>query len=571
MSDMMMLPLEMPPDGEPASGSAPLVSLRPYQSAALDAIDSKHRAGVTRQLAVLPTGTGKTVCFAHLIHRRAGRALVLAHRDELIQQAVDKLTMVTGNPLGIGIVKAKQNDTGAQVVVGSVQTLQRPGRVEQLGWFDTVIVDEAHHSVAATYLDILTRLGCMDDGGPLTVGWTATAQRTDKIGLGNVWQEITVRRGILQMIAEGYLVDVRGQQIGSDFDLANLRTKAGDYTDGSIGDELERSDALRAVVRAYRQYAYDDANPHGRLAVGFTPTIATAHALAAEFTAAGIPAEAVDGTMRTEDRRAVLARLHAGETRVVANCAVLTEGWDEPAVSCALMCRPTKSPPFFTQMVGRVLRPFTGRVAGERYEKTDALVLDVAGAADLGLATLATLAGLKPGSVKPGDSLLDAAEQLGEEERRAVAIGAIRTRQVDLLRRSERHWLDVGDSWVLPVGGGDVMILVPAAGPLDDAWEVWRTAKGGQPARESAATLTLDWARGVGEEIARTEVRADGGDLSRSDAAWRKRRASDAQLAQLERARIEIPKGLTRGAASDLLTAKYAGRDIARIRRLTAR
>ena len=455
-----MLPLEFDPP--PTATGPPAIAPRPYQAEALDKIAAAYRRGVTRQLAVLPTGTGKTVCFAHLIHRRAGRALVLAHRDELIQQAAGKLAEVSGDRLGIGIVKAKQNNAGARTVVASVQTLQRPGRVEQLGRFDTVIVDEAHHSVADTYLDILDRLGCMDAGGPLTVGWTATAQRTDKLRLGEVWQEITVQRGILQMIAEGYLVDPHGQQIGSDFDLGNLKTRAGDYTDGSIGDELERSDALDAVVRAYREYAFGDGYPDGRLAVGFTPTIATAHALADAFAAEGIPAEAVDGTMPTEQRRAVLARLHAGEIRVVANCNVLTEGWDEPAVSCALMLRPTKSAPFFTQMVGRILRKFTGRVGGRRYEKTDALLLDVAGAADLGLATLATLAGLKPGAVKPGDSLMEAAEQLDEEEQRRFAIGAARTRQIDLLRRSERRWLDVDDSWVLPVGGGQVMILVPA-------------------------------------------------------------------------------------------------------------
>ena len=255
----------------------------------------------------------------------------------------------------------------------------------------------------------------------------------------------------------------------------------------------------------------------------------------------------------------MLARLHAGEIRVVANCAVLTEGWDEPAVSCALMLRPTKSAPFFTQMVGRVLRKFVG--------KDDALVLDVAGSADLGLATLATLAGLKPGSVKPGESLLETAEQLDEEEQRRVAIGAVRTRQIDLLRRSERRWLDVDDSWVLPVSGSQVMILVPAAGtgPLDDAWEVWKSDNA-PPVRESAATLTLDWARGVGEEIARAQDSA----LSRADAAWRKRPASDGQVTQLRKLRVEIPEGLTRGAASDLLTAKFAARDIKKIRR-TAR
>src|ERR1035441_5192620 len=296
----MALALEMPTD--------PPLPLRPYQAQALDPIGAAHaRAaigrpparGATRQLVVLPTGGGKTVVFAHLVNRRPGRALVLAHRDELITQAAGKLALVGGS-LDIGVVKAKQDDRDARVVVASVQTLARPGRVARLGKFSTVIVDEAHHAVADTYMGILAELGCMDAGGPLTVGFTATAGRSDKIGLRAAWEEITYQRGIVQMIAEGYLCDVRAIEIGTDFDLGNVQTRAGDYTDSSIGAELERSDALDAAAKAYGEYAKD------RLGVAFTPTIATAHALAEKLRAKGIPAEAVDGTMHTDTRRGVL-------------------------------------------------------------------------------------------------------------------------------------------------------------------------------------------------------------------------------------------------------------------------
>ena len=324
------------------------------------------------------TVTHNTVVFSHLVSQRPGRSLILAHRDELINQAAAKLAAVSGS-LDIGIVKAARDDTGSRVVVASVQTLARPGRVERLGEFSTVIVDEAHHAVASVYLDILERLGSMADGGPLTCGFTATAGRSDKIGLGAVWQEIAYQRGIIQMIAEGYLCDVTAMQIGGDFNVANAQVRAGDYTDSSLAAELERSDALNAAADAYVRYAKD------RLGVAFTPTIATAHALAEALTRKGIRAEAVDGEMPVEQRRAILARLHRGETRVVPNAQVLTEGWDEPAVSCALMLRPTKSAPFFVQMAGRVLRPFVG--------KTDALILDMCGSAEqLVLATIADLA-----------------------------------------------------------------------------------------------------------------------------------------------------------------------------------
>lgn len=526
--------------------------LRPYQSQALDAITAAYARGVDRQLVVLPTGAGKTVCFAHLVSRREGRALILAHREELIQQAAQKLTMISGS-LDIGIVKAKQNDCDAGVVVASVPTLATAGRAERLGEFSTVIVDEAHHAVASTYLDVLERLGCMGTSGPLTAGFTATAGRSDKIGLGAVWQEITYQRGIVQMIAEGYLCDVRAVQIGTDFDLGNVRTAKGDFTDSSIEQELERSHALDAAVKAYRDYADD------RLAVAFTPTIATAHALAAAFTAKGIPSEAVDGTMPTEQRRAILGLLHRGETRVVPNAQILTEGWDEPAVSCALMLRPTKSAPFFTQMVGRILRPFVG--------KEDAILLDVAGAADNGLATIADLAGLPPGSVKKGKSLLDAAEEAAAVEQQKVAVAARRTRHIDLLRRSELRWIEVDGAWVLPAGADQVMILVASDYEGGgEAWDVWRSEKGRSLIRESGKPLALDWARGVGEEVAR----AQGGVLSRSDAAWRNRPASEAQRSALERmGYADKLAGINRGGASDLMTAHYAAKNIRKLRKVT--
>jgi superfamily II DNA or RNA helicase len=547
---MSVLALEMP-------GNSPL-PLRPYQSQALDAIGAAHARGVTRQLVVLPTGGGKTVVFAHLVSRRPGRALVLAHRDELISQAASKLALVGGS-LDIGIVKARQDEHDARVVVASVQTLARPGRVARLGKFSTVIVDEAHHAVASTYLDILAELGCMDAGGPLTVGFTATAGRSDKVGLRAAWSEITYQRGIVQMIAEGYLCDVRAVQIGTDFDLGNVQVRAGDYTDSSIGAELERSDALNAAAKAYAEYA------KGRLGVAFTPTIATAHALAEKLRATGIPAEAVDGTMHTDDRRGVLARLHRGETRVVTNCAVLTEGWDEPAVSCALMLRPTKSAPLFVQMAGRVLRPFVGKLNGQPYAKDDALILDVTGASDLGLATIANLAGLPPGSVKKGQSLLDAAEEQAGTERQKIAVAAARTRHVDLLRRSDLRWLEAEGSWVLPAGADQTMILVPVPGDsLDDSWNVYRCAKGRLPLLESGKPLTLDWARGVGEEVAR----ANGGVLSQAKAAWRDRPPTPAQTGALERmGYADKLAGLTRGGAADLMTAHYAAKDIRKLRK----
>ena len=268
----------------------------------------------------------------------------------------------------------------------------------------------------------------------------------------------------------------------------------------------------------------------------------------------------MSGKTPDDERRAILARLYRGQTQVVANAQLLTEGWDEPRVSCALMLRPTKSAPHFCQMVGRILRPFPG--------KEDALLLDITGASEHGLATIATLAELTPGSVRKNQSLLDAAEEQAGIEQARIAVAAARTRQVELLRRSELRWLSVGDAWVLPTGAGQVMILVPASPPANgDAWDVWRCPASCAPLLESGRPLTLEWARGVGEEVAR----AHGSVLSQADAAWRDRPPSRAQLGALASMRYTGKSGLTRGDASDLLTARDAARQIRAIRKAAAR
>jgi len=236
--------------------TAPAVRLRPYQVQAIEAVEAAFARGVRRPLVVMPTGSGKTVVFSHLVSRRPGRSLILAHRDELIAQSAAKLQMVSGS-LDIGIVEARSDEHGARVVVASVQTLARPGRAERLGGFETVIVDEAHHAVAATFRDVLERLGCFTDPQVLTAGFTATAGRSDNVGLGAVWEEIAYQRGIVQMIAEGYLGNVKAIQVGADFDLGNVKVSGGDYTDASIGAELERSHALDAAAEAYRRHAAD--------------------------------------------------------------------------------------------------------------------------------------------------------------------------------------------------------------------------------------------------------------------------------------------------------------------------
>ncbi|MEE8300942.1 MAG: DEAD/DEAH box helicase family protein, partial [Candidatus Tectomicrobia bacterium] len=159
-----------------------MLELRSYQTESLMAIDEAVARGITRPLLALPTGTGKTVVFAHLVARRPGRTLILVHREELVWQAYDKLTQIAPD-IPVGIVKAERDETDAPCVIASVQTVSRKSRLERLpADFATVIVDEAHHSVAASYRRVLTHVGSFAPDGPLTLGVTATPQRGDAVG-----------------------------------------------------------------------------------------------------------------------------------------------------------------------------------------------------------------------------------------------------------------------------------------------------------------------------------------------------------------------------------------------------
>jgi ATP-dependent helicase IRC3 len=317
----------------------------------LKAINTAVSEGTNRPLVVLPTGTGKTVVFAHLLAQRGGRSLVLAHRDELIRQAADKLAMVAPS-LDIGVIKAAENELDTLVTAASAQTLSRPKRLEQLiRDLQTLVVDEAHHATATTYQRILEHFGVFEKKGPLCVGFTATPERGDRAGLGAVWQRIVYRRSIVEMILAGYLCDVRAIRVALTANLDNLSVRHGDFAEGELGDALIAADAPRHVAAAYWDHA------QGRKALVFTAGVRMAHNMADAFRSVGVRAEALDSSTPEEERRAMLRRLRTGETQAIANCAVLTEGFDEPSVDCVVIARPTKSRPLYIQMVGREQGP----------------------------------------------------------------------------------------------------------------------------------------------------------------------------------------------------------------------
>jgi superfamily II DNA or RNA helicase len=313
---------------------------------------------------VLPTGTGKTVVFAELARRRVARGrrvLVLAHRGELLEQAQRKLSDVG---VRAAIEQADRRAGLAPVVVASVQTLQRK-RLERLvaEEFD-VIVDEAHHAIAASYGAILDHFAAS-----LVLGVTATPLRADGRGLGEIFGSVAHRYELQQAIRDGWLVPIVARRIFvASIDLGGIKTRAGDLATDELAAAMATDEAILAVVLPVLEQA------GSRRTIVFAVDVAHARALAVAICERRPGAARVaHGELDDAERRQILADFRAGVFQYLVNVQLYTEGFDEPSVECVVCARPTKSWALYTQMVGRGTRlsPATG--------KRDLLLLDVAG------------------------------------------------------------------------------------------------------------------------------------------------------------------------------------------------
>ena len=334
------------------------MELRDYQLEAADAVEHEWSIGHKATLLVIPTGGGKTIIFSEVTRRASarGRVLILAHRDELIRQAADKLYKTTG--IFAGVEKGMESSGDMfDVCVASVQTLSRPNRLEKFAsdYFDVVIVDEAHHCLAESYKRILEYFSPAK-----LLGVTATPDRGDKKTLSEIFDSIAYEVSLAQMIKNGYLVPPKAEMIPLHIDLSKVKTSMGDYTDGSLGEAL--GPYLEKIADEMAKRCMD------RKTVIFLPLIATSQAFCEMLKKRGFAAAEVNGA--SKDRAEILTGFEKGRYNALCNSMLLTEGWDCPAADCIVVLRPTKIRALYSQMVGRVLRlsPETG--------KKDALILD---------------------------------------------------------------------------------------------------------------------------------------------------------------------------------------------------
>lgn len=602
------------------------MNLFPEQLEALDAIEAAlFDKRQNRILIKMPTGTGKTVTFAELLKRprltawregfpkRGAALLVIAHREELLDQAADKLRRQ--NPgLMVDIEQGERRSSRyCEVVIASIQSLsarkyQRLERLMQYHAFRIVVVDEAHHSAAATYRTVLARLGFLpkadeSDSGEieaathddvevmtralegwdavapmdrLLIGVTATPNRTDAIGLGCVFQTIAYNYELKTAIDRGRLVPIEPWVIETAESLDAVRITHGEFNQKDLAEAVNTERRNRLAVESWRLHAGEEST------IAFTVDVAHAHDLASEFKRCGVNAAAVSGETPKEERRDTLSSYTRGGIQVITNCMVLTEGTDLPRTGCILHNKPTKSATLYEQMTGRGLRTFPG--------KRRCVVIDMVDIARKhSLQTAAVLYGLPPGLNINGQDLEAVKAQLEalRDKYRTFDLdgllsGGQRYTVQELLDRASTfdvwaiqslgafgngrafNWIKTGqDVYRLQYPWADGTELLEVSRDLLNKWQVvctLRPAQVGQGIRPPARQRTLatgvetsDAAAGLAEAFILQERRSVA-KMKTPDAPWRTGSASAKQLELLARWHVpHNPRAITKGEASDLL------------------
>lgn len=453
-------------------------ALREYQAAAvthvIEACAGWRKGGGGRLYFSLPTGTGKAVILAALAERfvALGRVLLVVHREELVKQLAAQCLRVLPEPGAVGVVMADRDEIGARVIVASIQTLRKPrlarlldatpgeeGAPATMRNVAALIIDECHHIAPGnTYARLIARVEAHAPGVAV-IGCTATPFRADRDVMQDVLPRCVFERDIPTMQAAGWLAPVRWRPVVVPMHLADIVFAGGgaagerDYQADALALEAKRPNVLRALAEGTAAQLGD------RPAVAFGVDVEHAHLLAQAYRAAGIAAAAVWGEMPHADRMRTLDAWRRGDLQLVANCGILTEGFDFPAIAAIVMARPTQSLTLYMQMLGRGTRLAEG--------KTDCLIFDATpGKPDPRQVTLGDVMPIAEGGIGGGD-------EDGDDSTDETAPQRPRGRRSILSLRDPRH--DNRYRWqfhaaygiyTVAVGGGETLYLVRDPDPL---------------------------------------------------------------------------------------------------------
>ena len=334
------------------------MTLRPYQNQLANDIRAAFGSGANRPLAVSPTGSGKTVLFSYItsqVLKRGSRVIIVAHRREILDQISATLKRV-GVPHGF--IQAGKSASTQPAMVASIQTLAR--RLDTIPAPDLVIIDEAHHSVSKSYVQMFAAWPTAK-----FIGVTATPERLDGKGLGAMFDRMVMGPSVQWLIDNGFLAQPVYYAPREVVDLSQVHTVAGDF-DRSEAEEIVDTPRITGdAVTHYVRFC------NRQRAVAFCISVAHAQHVADTFNSCGIPSASIDGTLDPEVRKQRVEDLTAGKILVLTSCELISEGFDLPAVNAAILLRPTHSLSMHLQQVGRALRPYPG--------KTNAIILDHVG------------------------------------------------------------------------------------------------------------------------------------------------------------------------------------------------
>lgn len=499
-----------------------------------------RRAGVKRMVVCLPTGAGKTVIFSHLATLARKQVLVLAHREELLGQAREKLERALAGASVVALERGGERAAAdAKVVVASLRSLheERLARVLADRDFGLVIYDECHHAAADDNLRVLRQLGAFERSWEGTLlGFTATTARGDGKGLDQVFEQIVYQKTLPDLVDDGFLAPLKGFRINTAADLTRLTAGGADFPDDALAEAVDIEDRNALVARSIQELARD------RRTIAFCVTVNHARNLSRALNAIGVPAGIVHGEMPAADRARALAEFRSGRIQALANVAVLTEGFDDPGVSCIAMARPTRSEGLYAQCVGRGTRLAEG--------KRDCLILDFVDASLLSLCSLPSLFGcprdldLRGGDVgearrawmqlmleHPDFELEGGAVTLREIQDRAASFDPLTLEPNDEVRAiSGNAWFSLGRHGVglhfEPRAGRPSAVTVLRRGARGKMWEV---ARDGDPIDRFS---TLEQAvEAVDYEIDQMGRAASAS--ARDDAAWRRRPAPPELVARV--------------------------------------
>lgn len=538
------------------------MQLRPYQLEDINKIVNKFRnEKINRQLVRWATGLGKTVLFCSLPNYLKGhkRIMILVHTQELAKQTMDKIRSITPH-LSVGLEMGVDRACDADVVVASVATLGRAGsdRIKQFNPadFTALVVDEAHHSTASTYTRVIDHFNPKGNKNFLLLGVTATPNRTDGVGLFQVYDEIVADRDIKWGIDNGFLSDLTGQLIKIKSDLDKVQWSGGDFNVEELAKEVNTPENNLGYVKAYEQFG------DKRKFLGFATNVQHAKDLAEAFRLRGHKVDAVWG--EDDDRILKLSNHKLGKLDGLINNKFLTEGYDDPSIGCILLARPVGSESTYTQIVGR------GTRLTDKYD--DCIVLDTVGSSTKhSLCTLPNLFGLNKELNLKGRSVTEVVDEIEAKLKNKPAISKAEIPDIDtldqyvqtvdlmrpevppeVLQFSEFKWRKADPTTYTITLASNEHVVVTRNGM--GSWTIHG---------EVCKTELTEYRDTLQEAIqtADTAIRQYGGkslaSMVKTSAKWHKDKPTDKQLALCKKFYIKLPANATKGDVANLLNEKF--------------